>query len=101
MATKLKDMVAMLICDDTQESVRFYTEVLGFTVTDRMDNVGKTGWASLNHGDVQAYDSQGDNIITETITTAAKNRHAQATMIAALRPMSFLAKNPYVIGVMG
>ncbi len=53
MATKLKDMVAMLICDDTQESVRFYTEVLGFTVTDRMDNVGKTGWASLNHGDVQ------------------------------------------------
>ena len=53
MATKLKDMVAMLICDDTQESIRFYTDVLGFTVTDRMDNVGKTGWASLNHGDVQ------------------------------------------------
>ena len=43
MGTNLKDMVAMLICDDTQESIRFYTEVLGFTVTDRMDNVGKTG----------------------------------------------------------
>ena len=40
----------MLICDDTQESIRFYTEVLGFTVTGRMDDVGKSGWASLNQG---------------------------------------------------
>lgn len=49
----LKDMVTMLICDDVQESIRFYTELLGFRVVDRMDDIGKTGWASLNHGPVQ------------------------------------------------
>ena len=43
----------MLICDDTQQSIHFYTNVLGFSVTGRMDDVGKTGWASLNHGPVQ------------------------------------------------
>ena len=35
----LKDMVPMLICDDVQASIRFYTEILGFTVTDRMDDL--------------------------------------------------------------
>ncbi|GAB5406765.1 MAG: VOC family protein [Aureliella sp.] len=50
---RLKDMIAMLMCDDVQESIRFYTEVLDFTVTDRMDEVGKSGWASLNHGSIQ------------------------------------------------
>ena len=49
----LKDAIPMLICDDVQESIRFYTDVLGFTVTGRMDDVGKSGWASLNHGAVQ------------------------------------------------
>ena len=50
---KMKDMVAMLICDDVQESIEFYTSALGFSVVDRMDTVGKTGWASLNNGAVQ------------------------------------------------
>ena len=49
----MKDLVPMLICDDTQESIRFYTEVLGFGVSGRMDDVGKTGWASLNQGKTQ------------------------------------------------
>ena len=49
----LKDMVPMLICDDVQASIRFYTEVFGFNVTDRMDDIGNSGWASLNHGPVQ------------------------------------------------
>lgn len=50
---KLRDMIAMLICDDVQVSLRFYTEVLGFTVTDRMDDIGKSGWASISHGGIQ------------------------------------------------
>ncbi|APZ96610.1 VOC family protein [Fuerstiella marisgermanici] len=53
MVTTMKDMVAMLICDDVQESIEFYKSVLGFSVVNRMDTVGKTGWASLNNGSVQ------------------------------------------------
>lgn len=53
MSTKLNDMIAMLICDDVQDSIKFYTEVLGFGVVDRMDTVGKTGWASIRNGSVQ------------------------------------------------
>jgi uncharacterized glyoxalase superfamily protein PhnB len=43
----------MLICDDVPASIAFYTDVLGFEVTGRMEDVGKTGWASLRHGSVQ------------------------------------------------
>ena len=53
MSRKLKDPVTMLICDDVRESIKFYTEVLGFHVTNRMDDVGQRGWASLNHGAIQ------------------------------------------------
>ena len=53
MVTKMKDMVAMLICDNVQDSIEFYTNVMGFSVVNRMDTVGKTGWASLNNGSVQ------------------------------------------------
>ncbi len=53
MAAQFRDMIAMLICDDVQESIAFYTEALGFTVTGRMDSIGKSGWASLNNGPVQ------------------------------------------------
>jgi uncharacterized glyoxalase superfamily protein PhnB len=49
----LQDMVTMLICDDVQESIRFYVGVLGFTVTKRMDDIGRSGWASVNHGRIQ------------------------------------------------
>lgn len=53
MVTQMKDMVAMLICDDVQDSIQFYTGVLGFQVANRMDTVGKSGWASLHNGNVQ------------------------------------------------
>lgn len=40
----------MLMCADVRASVRFYRDVLGFQVIDRMDDVGSTGFASLRHG---------------------------------------------------
>ena len=51
--TKLKDLVPMLLCDDVQESLAFYTEVLGFEAVTRMDEIGKSGWASIRNGTVQ------------------------------------------------
>jgi uncharacterized glyoxalase superfamily protein PhnB len=53
MPIQLKSAVPMLMCDDVQESIRFYTEELGFTVTSRADDVGRSGWASLSHGPVK------------------------------------------------
>ena len=61
---KQNDMVPILICDDVQESIHFYTNILGFVVVDRMDTVGKTGWASLNHGKVQLMLASPDYIPT-------------------------------------
>ena len=40
----------MLICNDVQSSIRFYVDVLGFRVVGRMDDVGNSGWASLESG---------------------------------------------------
>lgn len=40
----------MLVCNDVQVSIAFYRDVLGFEVIDRMDDVGLTGWASLERG---------------------------------------------------
>jgi uncharacterized glyoxalase superfamily protein PhnB len=53
MSTKLKDLIPILICQDVQKSIVFYCHILGFEVVHRMDDVGKTGWASLLNGDVQ------------------------------------------------
>ena len=50
---KQKDLIPILICEDVQASIEFYINVLGFTVTGREDDLGKTGWASLNQGAVQ------------------------------------------------
>ena len=44
------DLVPMLMCADVQASIRFYTDILGFEVTGRMDDVGATGFASLANG---------------------------------------------------
>ncbi|MDE0420555.1 MAG: VOC family protein [Gammaproteobacteria bacterium] len=44
------DLVPMLMCTDVQASIRFYTDVLGFEVTGRMDDVGATGFAHLRNG---------------------------------------------------
>jgi len=43
----------MLMCADVRASVRFYCDVLGFGVVDRMDDVGATGFASLRNGAAQ------------------------------------------------
>lgn len=43
----------MLMCADVRASVRFYCDVLGFEVVDRMDDVGATGFASLRNGAAQ------------------------------------------------
>ena len=47
------DLVPMLMCADVRASVRFYCDVLGFEVVDRMDDVGATGFASLRNGAAQ------------------------------------------------
>ena len=44
------DLVPMLMCADVQASIRFYTDVLGFAVTGRDDDVGASGFASLANG---------------------------------------------------
>ena len=45
-------MTPMLICDDVQKSIKFYTDVIGLEVTSRMDDVGNSGWAHLSSGGV-------------------------------------------------
>ena len=40
----------MLMCEDVQASIGFYTNVLGFEVTGRMDDVGRSGFAALRNG---------------------------------------------------
>ena len=44
------NLVPMLMCEDVQASIRFYTDILGFEVTGRMDDVGATGFAALRNG---------------------------------------------------
>lgn len=51
--SRFLDLVPMLICADVRASVRFYRDVLGFEVVDRMDDVGATGFASLRNGPAQ------------------------------------------------
>jgi len=53
MSTKLNDLIPILICEDVQKSIDFYCRILDFEVADRMDDVGRTGWASLRNGRVQ------------------------------------------------
>ena len=40
-------------CDDVPESLAFYTEVLGFEIVSRFDDIGKSGWVSIRNGTVQ------------------------------------------------
>tara|TARA_E500000331_G_scaffold355516_1_gene411205 strand:- start:223 stop:462 length:240 start_codon:yes stop_codon:yes gene_type:complete len=46
----MNGLVPMLMCQDVQASIDFYTQVLGFEVEGRMDSIGKSGWASLHNG---------------------------------------------------
>ena len=47
---RIGEHVPMLVCGDVQASIRFYRDILGFQIADRMDDVGLTGWASLTRG---------------------------------------------------
>ncbi len=51
--TQLHDLRPMLMCDDVQKSIKFYRDLLGFEVVDRMDDVGKSGWAALKNGNAR------------------------------------------------
>ena len=53
-AARISGLVPMLMCEDVQEALAFYTDNLGFEVRDRMDDVGRSGWASLECGDIPA-----------------------------------------------
>lgn len=52
MAQGLTGLTPMLLCEDVRASIEFYTRVLGLEVVDRMDDVGRSGWASLRLGPV-------------------------------------------------
>jgi len=43
----------MLMCHDVQKSIAFYCDALGFEVVNRLDDVGRSGWASLRNGQAQ------------------------------------------------
>ena len=43
-------LVPLLMCEDVPAQIRFYTDVLGFTVVDRMKDVGASGFAALQSG---------------------------------------------------
>ncbi|MEZ5351014.1 MAG: VOC family protein [Bryobacteraceae bacterium] len=49
----MNDLVPMLLCRDAQAAIRFYVDVLGFEVMSRMDDVGRSGFASLRRGKAQ------------------------------------------------
>lgn len=49
----ITELVPMMMCNDVQATIDFYCDVLGFEVSDRMDNVGASGWASLERGPVR------------------------------------------------
>jgi catechol 2,3-dioxygenase-like lactoylglutathione lyase family enzyme len=43
----------MLICADVQASIKFYNKVVGLDVADRMDDMGKSGWAMMQKDGVK------------------------------------------------
>lgn len=64
MSLRLLDRIPILICDETSESIRFYCEQLGFSVVDRMDEIGRSGWAMLQHGSIRLMLASPDYIPT-------------------------------------
>lgn len=52
MPALLDGLVSILMCDDVPTSIAFYTDVLGFDVKNRMEDVGASGWAWLSHGSI-------------------------------------------------
>lgn len=52
-SVSITELAPILICRDVQKAIRFYTEVLDFEVRDRMDDIGRTGWASLERNGIR------------------------------------------------
>lgn len=44
------DLVPLLMCADVPASARFYADVLGFEIVNRMDDVGTSGFATVRNG---------------------------------------------------
>ena len=51
--TSITELVPMMICRDVQATIEFYCGILDFNVQGRMDDVGISGWASLERGNVR------------------------------------------------
>jgi len=49
----LTGLIPMLICADVQASIKFYEGAIGFDVAQRMDEMGKSGWAMLQKDGVK------------------------------------------------
>lgn len=49
----ITELVPMMICKDVQATIKFYQDILGFEISERMDDVGTSGWASLERGTVR------------------------------------------------
>ena len=43
----------MFICDDVPAMIAYYQEILGFQIIHRIDDIGKSGWASMGCGGVE------------------------------------------------
>ena len=52
MTFKLNALTPMLLCQDVPGCLAFYTEALGFTISNQLEDVGKSGWASLRRDGV-------------------------------------------------
>ena len=49
----ITELVPMMICKDVQATIKFYQDILAFEILERMDDVGTSGWASLERGTVR------------------------------------------------
>ena len=49
----ITEFAPILICRDVQSTLRFYTEILDFEINGRMDDIGRTGWASIERNGVR------------------------------------------------
>lgn len=58
------DLVPLLMCADVQASIRFYTDILGFAVTGRDDDVGASGFAALANGRARVMLASGTHVPT-------------------------------------
>ena len=70
------DLVPLLMCADVQASIPFYTDVLGFEVTGRDDDVGATGFAALANGRARVMLASGTYVPGRRRWTAATRSRA-------------------------